>query len=176
MRVVVPFTDLQPETAVALDATGYEWEAVDVSDSDEAYWSLLAGLWSDGETFTIVEHDVVVVQNAMRQFEECYGEWCAFPAQYVNGPYAGLACTKFSAALIARNPQAVVKAGELYDSTHPPRHWCRLDAWLQRQFAGERRCFHVPVLRHIRDYKGHPQPSHGCREPAPVRRSPRKIT
>ncbi len=166
MRVVVPYTDLKTETIGALNATGRPWEPVWVGDSDEDYWSLLAGLWADGESFCIVEHDVVVEPDVFVELEACPSDWCGFPVPYFRGSYAGLACAKFGDELIARNPRAVVRAGEMSNARHPRKHWCTLDHFLQREVLAQRnevRCIHPRVLGHIRDGDVY-RPSHDCHD------------
>jgi hypothetical protein len=166
MRVVVPFTALAPGVAQALQATEWSWTPVDVSGSDDAYWSLLAGLWESGESFCIVEHDVIVHPSTFDELADCPQSWCAFPVPYFVGDYAGMACVKFSANLIAACPEALQRVGHMSNASHPPRHWCTLDAWLQvvLQSTGVTRHLHGPALGHYREVAGLPQPTHGCVE------------
>lgn len=163
MRVVVPTTDLRPETEAALDVSGWSWESVDVSSSDEAYYQLLAELWAAGETFAIVEHDIVVGPETLNQLADCYSDWCVAPYPYFVGLYPGLGCMKFGDTLLRRWPQALQEVGEMADGTHPRRHWCRLDAWLCDRFLqshNENRCVHEQV-GHVRNTAAI-GPAHGC--------------
>lgn len=160
MRVVVPYTHIAAATASALTATDWPIEASYVGASYEAYWELLAGLWQDGETFAIVEHDIVVRPDTLDALQDCPHEWCSYGAPYYNGVYHGMGCVKFSAGLIARHPRALEQVAEYSDADHPPKHWCRLDAWLQgRVLVSEYRHRHEEVLGHS---KADLLPSHGC--------------
>jgi hypothetical protein len=87
MRVVVLYTKISAKTVVALNRSGYEFERVKVSDSNEAYWEVLADLWGYGEDFCIVEHDIVVGPDTLREIYACPEPWCV--CSY-NGPgYSG---------------------------------------------------------------------------------------
>ncbi len=161
----MPFTSLAPGVVEALDATGWSYETVAVSGSDEAYYDLLSGLWADSEGWINVEHDVLVNPDTLDELADCPHDWCRFPVEYVNGPYPGLGCVKFSTEIVRRNPDAMVEVGLLSDGNHPRKFWCRLDGWLQSVVlprAAENSHIHETVLAHVRDYDGQPQPSHGC--------------
>jgi hypothetical protein len=166
--VVQPYTRLRPEVVQAL--AGWDVAFVDVSGSDEAYWELLAGLWAKGASFINVEQDVVVRPDSLDELEQCHHPWCSFQVPYVGRLYAGLSCAKFSAALLARYPDALDTIAELSDEGHEPKHWCRLDTWLQSHVlnpGGETMHVHGPPLRHIRDEFSPSAPwaiapAHGC--------------
>ncbi len=165
MRVVVPYTNLRNETRAAIEASGWDYDPIDVSSDDEAYWRLLRDLWAAGETFCIVEQDIVVKPETLDGLAACT-EWrCAAAYPYFNGLYPGLGCTRFSAELLSSVPGAIEEIGSWSDEIHPLRHWCRLDGWLQTLL---KRNYHVPlctnhgIVGHIRDYSGSPYPSHGC--------------
>lgn len=167
-RVVVPFAgNLRLEVVGALIATGRRWSTVDVSSSDHAYFDLLSELWSEWEDFVIVEHDVVVSEAALVSLEECPSDWCCCPYPYGRGTIVGLGCTKFTAALMEKIPDLLDLVGHLSDETHAPKHWCRLDVWIQRAIADLRaedpeipwRCIDHPEVGHL----GRSRPSHGCR-------------
>ena len=159
MRLVVPYTSLRPETAAALAASGFPFEEARVDDGD-GYWRLLSGLWEAGEPFAIVEQDIVVGPGTLPDLAACPRDWCSFGYPYfVSDNYHGLGCVRFSAALLARVPDAMDRVGEMSDATHPAKHWCRIDGWLQLALrkAGEPRCEHLPPVGHL-----HRHPSHGC--------------
>jgi hypothetical protein len=165
MRVIVPFTELTSETCQSVNATGWTWEPVYVGDSDEDYWSLLAGLWADAEDFLVIEQDIVVNEDTITDLYECDSEWCSVPYDYIHGAYPGLGCAKFEGTLMKRSPKLMVEIGEFSDGTHTRKHWCRLDGWmsnalLQRYNASP--CHSHPAVGHVRDYDGPPLPSHGC--------------
>lgn len=153
--IVVPFTDLAPETKAALECDRLRPRYVDVSDDDWAYWRLLDGLWRDGATFVIVEHDIVPWPGAVRAMLDCQSDWCAYP--YLMGSIEGTAfgCTKFGAGVIARQPTAV--------SRILPQHrgWNALDSMVTATLRrnGEPEHIHQPPVRHLRfDTGGVPMP------------------
>lgn len=167
MIVVCPRTGdgPRPETRSALDATTWEWAGADVSASDDAYWRLLAGLWRDGASsgflsVAVVEHDIIVTQEALDSLAGCDADWCACPYPYLRGDlYAGLGCTRFRAALMARHPGLLDVVATMSDAGHGPKHWCRLDGWMSQVLAsrGERQCRDHPVVGHLGR-----APAHGC--------------
>lgn len=137
--------------------------AVDVSDSDEDYFDLLARLWAAGETFTIVEHDIAVTADALDSLDACPSDWCACPYPYVNGwIIAGLGCARFRSGLLMRHPDLMAVVAGMHDETHPRKHWCRLDAWVHNSLIerGEKRCEAHPRVEHLmRDQHAS---AHGC--------------
>jgi len=157
MRVVVPFTKIADETREALDASGYPWEAIDVSDSLTAYWELLSDLWGFQSDLCIVEHDIVVGPDTLKSFDECPNLWCGSPYPYLSGTYAGLGCTRFRAAFMVDLPTAVEIAGRREYPNHGQFHWCVLDDSLKRVFAEHKKtmCMHLPV-----DHVGDQMPTH----------------
>lgn len=167
MTVALPYTRLRPEVCQPLAEAGYDVSFYDVSGSDDAYWALLQRLWSRGQTFSIVEHDIIVRPDSLDELAGCPSPWCSFEVPFVGSwgdTYAGLGCAKFSASLIARAPEALARVAEIPgDDVHPAKHWCRVDAWLAAvlQVAGETKCVHGPPLEHLRDH-GAATPAHGC--------------
>lgn len=167
--VVLPHVPpLRPEVVQALA----DWDVAfcDVSGSDEVYWELLASMWAKAAAFIIVEHDIIVRPDSLGELEQCHHPWCSFQVPYVGKLYAGLSCAKFSAALIARYPDALERIAELSDEDHPPRHWCRIDSHLQAHVlnpGGETMHVHGPPLGHLRDESSPDSPwaqgpAHGC--------------
>lgn len=158
MRVVAPYTKKRPEVLRALAGSGRELR--NVAKADMAYYWLIAGLWGDGDTFAVVEHDIVVEPGTLAAFEACPSEWCASPYPYrLTGMYAGLGCCRFRGSLIARHPDALEVVARMSDAKHPPGHWCRLDGWLRSvlEQRGEQMCLHEPVA-----HLGSNWPTHGC--------------
>lgn len=165
MDVIVPYTRLRPEVLAALDTTGHPYETVDVSDSDSAYWELLHEMWAAGQTFCIVEHDIIVEPDTLTRLEECPQEWCASPYPYFNGHYPGLGCAKFTGSLCQRWPSVIAEIGQWSDPTHPAKHWCRLDGWIHNVLAQKARltvCANHPQVVHRRDDPDDLWPAHGC--------------
>jgi hypothetical protein len=165
VKVVLPYTHIEPGVREALAATGWEWEEVDVSGSDENYWSLLHRLWQKGESIYNVEHDVLVRPDSLNELAACPEPWCGFAVPYLGGEYPGMCCVKFSAGIIAVCPDALDQVATMSSDKHPPKHWCSMDHFLQMVVlpaTGYRKHVHWPALGHYRDYAGLPQPSHGC--------------
>lgn len=159
MRVICPRTRILPETRAALENSGYEWTGAAVSGTDTAYTELLQKLWRAGETFAIVEHDVVPWRGALEQLDECPEAWCSFIYPFGDGMHAGLGCARFRSALLAAHPTAVDDTLAERTETHPAGHWCSLDDRLSRALtrAGAVKHVHAPAVGHL-----HPAPSHGC--------------
>lgn len=159
MRVICPFTKPNAEVRNALDATGWSWEAHDVTGSITAYTELLTELWDRGETFALVEQDIIVNQQSLGDLAYCDRGWCAFSYPFGNGgTIEGLGCTKFSDKLIALCPDAVKLTWEHVDPRHPAGHWCTLDIRLNRVLSnkyGQVRHVHGPMVGHLE-----PSPSH----------------
>lgn len=157
--IVVPYTVLTHETAMALDC---EWRGMYVGTDDAAYFRLLRDLWAAGETFTIVEHDIIPSREALASLDECGADWCACPYPYVwREVVAGLGCTRFRAPLMERQPDVFDVIAGMADGRHPPMHWCRLDAWLHVTLRdrGEPRCDRHPQVGHVNDGQSS---AHGC--------------
>lgn len=170
MRVVCPYTEMTVACRMALDASGYDWEPVKMTD-DFTYGRMLADLWSYGETFCIIEQDVVVQPGTLAEMDGCQERWCAYPTGYMGSYLWGLSCVKFGAGLLARYPNAVIEANQIdIPPLHPPGHWCTRDHCLQRMVLEQkyREQFHRhwvegenPCLQH-RDGGQDIWPSHGC--------------
>lgn len=150
---------IAPETVAALDASGFPWQAADVSGAPTSYTRLLECLWAAGEPFAVVEHDIVPHPGALAELEACDRPWCAFGYPYLGGTHAGLGCARFSAALLAAVPNAVERTWAESTNVHPPGFWCQLDDRLSRSLrrAGYASHVHGPPVTHLS-----PMPSHGC--------------
>jgi hypothetical protein len=157
-RIAAPFTQLRAETVVALHGQEVTYAPM---MTDQSYCELLRDLWHEGKSFIIVEHDIVVTPNTIPELAACENEWCAMAFPYRGEEKAwSLACTKFSASLIAREPGLMEEVGQMSDAKHPPGHWCRMDAWIWQALTrrGVSRCEHQNTVGHV----GAQFPSHGC--------------
>jgi hypothetical protein len=165
MRIVVPFVKTAPGVLEALSDTGHGYDAVYVGDSDSAYFDLLYELWSAGDGFIVVEQDVIVRPDTIDALLQCSMPWCMYPIPYLGSTYPGLGCVKFSESVLRQSPNAMARVAGMSDATHPAKHWCRLDAWLQYRVLpqdGHERHIHQPPLGHYREDGRTPYPSHGC--------------
>lgn len=160
MLVIMPYVGLpDPQVVEVLDDSGHDFTPIDVGCCDRGYFNTLSAFWDLGETFTVVEHDIVVHPGALDELADCDCDWCGYPFEYEGAWTLGLGCAKFSAALIERNPDALLRVGVMSDPTHPKRHWCRLDAWLTSVLMSgdEERHAHTPAVQHLNPYS-----THGC--------------
>ena len=161
VRVVLAHTGkIPPKVIIALNRTGTDFQRVNVSESDEAYFYLFAALWEAGKSFITVEHDIVVNKSTLVGLSECVNDWCSVPYPYFVGMWAGLGCAKFDASLMRRFPDLMADVERHGNATHPPRHWCFLDTAVstELQRRGVSTCTaHEPV-----GHLGDGWPSHGC--------------
>lgn len=166
MRVVVPFVPglIRDETFRHLCEYAPRFELVNVAASDYAYWQLYRELWASGDDFLVVEHDIAIHGAVIPALNECAGEWCAYSYPYaIAGTYHGAGCVRYRASLTVRFPDLINQAGRMSNTTHPPRHWCSLDAFRAHLLAdaGVTMCRHEPPVRHLDT-----SVSHGCHHPA----------
>lgn len=175
-KVLVPFTALRAETIIALGDSdiAYDMVARPITD-DEGYFWALSESWTPSlehmvEPFIVVEHDIVVRPETLRELRDCPEDWCAMPYPYLNDEEAwGMGCVKFTDRLIVRNHQMFLDIGLASDALHPPRHWCTMDAriWAYLNARGEKRHDHPgPALGHI----GGRTVTHGCYSQADLER------
>jgi hypothetical protein len=157
--VVVPFTNLRDETRAAVESAVF----VSLEDRDDAYFDFLAGLWTLGETFVLVEHDIVPWEGAIDDLLGCSQPWCSFGYLLELGEttimHHGLGCVKFSEELCAEFPSVWSEIALEANDVHPAKHWCNIDdrltRWLTTHGAKQHR--HDPPVEHLS-----PKPSHGC--------------
>lgn len=168
MRVIFPWARWNDHVIEALrQATDYAW-AFHVGYDDTAYFRLLSNMWHQGETFVVVEHDVLVKPWSIDDLERCSHPWCAWQIKYGAGFTPGLGCAKFTAEVMSQVPDAMERVGRCSDAGHPPMHWCRIDWWLQHKIlpgAGLVQHVHGGPLDHLRDTVGDVKPSHDCQSP-----------
>ena len=174
MRIVYPFTEegYTPESWESLVDEGNRIEAVNVGGSDSVYGELLVELWEKGETFLVVEHDIILPAGIVAEYKACDEEWCSSPYAYFDMPVTtsggGLGCTKFSSGLMARWPTMMRRAMEIPYTGHAPWHWCGCDWRTYTALrAGGLGASEWPAERHqthteVKHRAG--KCSHGCRD------------
>ncbi len=124
-------------------ADGYDPEPVPMQ-GEYGYYNLLADLWRAGETFVVIEHDIVVYPGAIGAMLDCDHGWCGTVYPYRAAEIACLGCTKFSAEFIAAHPgvPAWVAARE--------HGWRYLDTQWAAALLPERIHEHRPAVGHER--------------------------
>lgn len=141
MRVIFPYArEVQAPVDAALRELAPHAERVDVSGSPTSYYELLSRLWAEGEGFVVLEHDIQLTPEALREAEECPCSWGVAPYVHpVAAVVAGggrtianisLGCTRFSTELLRAHPDA-------WDDDVTPPQW-RSHAWgkLDSRIAG----------------------------------------
>ena len=153
MKIVIPFVagKLKPETRAmgeALDAT-FE----DLTGDDFGYFKLVARLWAKGDSFLLVEEDVVAEKALLEEMWDCPHEWChAFAWRYSGAVAPGetrpsapvrhretaMHCLKVSGSLLERMGTTMPRG---------PIRWQSLDFFLLGWLAQNAQPhLHGPVL------------------------------
>lgn len=107
----VPYTQVHPKTVEGAPSDAI-W--IDVGAGPDAYYWALREIWARGESFALLEHDVVCRPDVIEAFE-------ADPALWITCPYDTychsecreawrnqLGCTRFRAELIEAVPDAMM--------------------------------------------------------------------
>lgn len=157
MKVVVPYLELEPATYRA----ACRWPDVDFvplhDDPVYGYSRLIVDLWAAGETFCIVEHDVVPHRGALGQLAVCRHDYCAFPYPWVTCVGVALGCTKFTGRLLEQYPHAATIAARIPSAYGEPGHFRQFDVWLQaavlRDLYGLQPHGHLPAVAHLNEAK-----------------------
>ena len=143
--ILIPFSPafLRPPTREIVGA-----RFVDVSSDDQAYWRLLRDLWTDRQSFILIEHDVAPTKEQIDSLWNCPEEWCAYPYSMGDIETTALGCVKFEDSLIERTSDLLSGIIERL------RDWRSLDVMvvgeLHRRRASEH--VHLPAVRHLHDY------------------------
>jgi hypothetical protein len=144
MKIVCPYTRLQWATELTLRIEEVNTRFVYTGNSDTAYYDLVRELWSQGETFIVVEHDIVIWPGALRVTWECPHPLCVY---YAPGPVGviGLGCVKYGKDLISSFPSHL-------DNIDPSqRSWRMLDKSLTWDLINKGISFHnhEPMVSHL---------------------------
>ena len=170
MRVILPFATIaeviqisqpaiprpHPKTDAALRLYAPDAERVDVSGSLRAYSELLCRVWADGKRTLIVEHDIEIGPDTVRQAMRCPRPWCVWP---YNGPgweaggmlRTSTGCAKFSGAMMRAEPDLMEVASHRGSNPLEAGDWhrmdvCILDTLHERGYADPH--WHPPVIHH----------------------------
>lgn len=152
MRVVVPYTNVHPDTRAALEPwpdVEYRW----TGDDDYAYGRLLRELWAAGEDFLLIEHDVVPTVDHLLRMAICPSAYCAAPYAWLQAVGVTLGFTRFRSVLLRAYPDAAEIACRIPHPYGDPGHYrTPLDVWLQaavlRDLYGLQPCCHLPPVEH----------------------------
>ncbi len=144
----VPYTAVYPATVAGAPRDAI-W--VDVATGADAYFGALFNIWERGETFALLEHDVVCRPDVVEAFESCPEPWCAFGYADICHPECMeawrnvLGCTRFRAEIVSAVPDAV--------SSVPPsnRDWHNVCDGLGENLrtAGFTHHWHFPSVEHF---------------------------
>jgi hypothetical protein len=151
--VIVPYVDLAPETYRAVkDWPGLELYPIDPADVT-AYCRLLQQVWAAGETFCVIEHDILPHRTVYYDFVHCPHDYCAFPYPWTTQIGPALGCTRFRAELLAEIPDAMDQVAEMPSVWGPPGHYRQVDVYLMRRVLrnahGRQPHVHLPPVEHL---------------------------
>jgi hypothetical protein len=149
MRLVIAYTPGMLRPAVKQLGEDVGAEFIDVSGSDLAYGELVADLWQQGDSFLLLEHDVLPTAALLEEMWNCGSEWCAgFAWGYAEFRHlrparfrvTALMLNKFGADLLRQTP-AVPSAVRV--------RWTQVDLALLGVLAQHAPCLHGPMT-HLR--------------------------
>lgn len=152
LRLVVPYTDLRPETYRATkDWPGVEY--VYVGGDDYEYGRLLRELWRDGQSFLLCEHDMNPTREQLLSMLDCEHGYCSSPYAWTTTVGPALGFTRFRDSFTATYPDAAEIACRIPSNYGEPGHWKQLDVWLMaavlRDWYGEQPHCHLPPVEHL---------------------------
>jgi hypothetical protein len=153
VKLVIAFAagKLRPEVRAVLAEVG--GILADVSASDYSYHALVKDLWNKGESFLLVEEDVLAPPTLLKKMAGCPEPWCGAYGWRFSGPVGpgetkpqhpkrekefALFCNKFDASLLARTKGMLDRS---------PLKWTQLDLAILGTLAqrGAERHEHGPV-------------------------------
>ena len=130
-HVFTPYTELSPITSL-LCSKLEDWTAVYVGDNEWSYTRFLQERWDEHIDFINVEHDIVFWPGAIEELWDCSAEWCYYPYDIADPMFPYLGCTKITARLMDKAPDAWQRQRERKvwseREGQPPWSWC--DGWL----------------------------------------------
>jgi hypothetical protein len=166
LTVVCPYTNLHPLTRDSLRLAPRA-VCTRLGNGDRSYWEFLSRLWAKGESVVLVEHDIEVHSGVVPGFESCPEPWCVHPfSRLLPGPHstwdgdgwsAGIAlltkslgCVRWSAELMAAEPDLMEAVATVQVGGTPPGHWKTLDDAIARvlEARGYSAHVHSPEVRH----------------------------
>ena len=112
-NIVVPYSNATLDSAVhkavrlnfQVQGLRPRYERMDGTlDSDFAYDRFFRSIWAEGESFIIVEHDILPWPGATQQLWGCPEPWCGFPYMVKGSLNAYLGCVKFDPSRLGECP------------------------------------------------------------------------
>lgn len=104
MLVVIPALTRECPAVKALELEGVKHDVVLMED-DYSYSELMMALWNNGDSFMILEHDVVPWPGAIEKLAQCSLSWCGHHYPFAPNCIRGaMGNVKFSRQLIAQCP------------------------------------------------------------------------
>ena len=156
MRVIVGFTELHPYADAALTRWAPQAERFQLGPQFDAYHTLLAGIWQEGQGFLNIEHDVEIHADVVHRMRYCPHSWCLYPYRGDHPNRAGdgtivggLGCTRFHTSLVRREADLM--------ATLPVKGYKQLDCHIKPALLDRGYAMHIhspPVTHHHVYYPG----------------------
>lgn len=154
MKIVTCFLPgmLRDQTVQALAEHGRDIHLMLLKPGDDtAYGRQIARLWKMGESFAIVEPDIVIREDVVDAFENCPCEYGSFPYAWKTNVGPALGCTWFRDSFMAKYPSAVEEAGPRSISFR------QFDVVFMRHVLarkyGQQPHVHLPPVTHLNENK-----------------------
>lgn len=148
MRVLAPYTRMDPRTKAWLWVCAPQAEHVNVSGDDFAYWRAIDDCWDGSDDLIIAEQDNQINQGVLPSFESCRQPWCVYAYQGWSSSVLldqSLGCTRFSAGL-----QEQVTLSEI---SHVPVKWDVIDRAISDALKSRGYTAHTHgVIKHHHSY------------------------
>lgn len=152
MRIIVAYAEwIHPLTLANIERFP-DVERLDTGGQADGYLRLLTKLWSEKQTFLLIERDQEITEQALREARECD---CWWGASTYNGPgldpIHALGFTRFREELMEAEPDLMSQVAAMNDAIDiVPGHWRRLDARMDGALRrrGYEAHLHSPVPHH----------------------------
>jgi hypothetical protein len=152
MKVVIPYVEGELADETKKWGEEHEAEFVDLTGDDEGYFQLISRLWREGDSFVVVEEDIVPNEEQFTSMLVCNEPWCAGVHKLHDHPDGApevwsLGLMKFPTALTER-----VQIAMLAQALAEDKSWYRIDLCLYpviRLGGFSEPHLHGPVGRHL---------------------------
>lgn len=147
MKIYIASTSKYTPTAFALEREGEEFELV-LMKTKFSYSHLIYDLFSKGEGFILLEHDVVPWPGAIKELRNCKEDWCTHKYPFAaNAHRWALGCIKLS--------DDVVKFGRIAENLLS-KEWNQVDGTLVPaiiKYTGIKKPhIHHPDFAHVKGF------------------------